>query len=199
MGNMRKGKAGIIFVAALAAAVCLTACQKTGEGGKEDGTQSEYAAGEGGMSGNISDKNPGTEGSSLGENPGAGDDSIGQDVPQTEEQSASEDENAGDDLDHIEPDPADDNWYMKGSVYKDSEGHRLEVFFDDEGMLEFAVDGLSLYYSSVDRVQFENNWRIYSCDDGTMIVYYPGEPAHLEINNGDYAGLYEEDAAQGDA
>lgn len=28
-------------------------------------------------------------------------------------------------------------------------------------------------------------------DDGTMIIYYPGEPAHLEISDGDYAGLYE--------
>ena len=190
MLNRRKG---IVFIAALAAAVSLTACQKPGEGEMEDSTQTEYAAGEGGMSENISDNNSGAEGSSIGENPGDEGGSIGEDVPQTDGQSAFGEENAGDDLDHIEPDPADDNWYMKGSIYKDSEGHRLEVFFDDEGMLEFALDGLSLYYSSADRVEFENNWRIYSCDDGTMIVYYPGEPAHIEISDGDYAGLYEED------
>lgn len=95
-------------------------------------------------------------------------------------------------LDQIEPDPADDNWYMKGSVYKSDNGHYLEIFFNDEGMLEFAVDGLSQYYSYVDRVQFENNWRIYDCDDGVMIVYYPGDPAHIEIYDGDLTELYEE-------
>lgn len=58
-------------------------------------------------------------------------------------------------------------------------------------MIEFAVNGLSLYYTTVDNFQFENNWRIYACDDGTTISYYPGEPAHLEICDGDYAGLYE--------
>ena len=42
---------------------------------------------------------------------------------------------------------------MKNRVYKDSDGHSLEVFFNDEGMLEFAVDGLSLYFTSVDSVQ----------------------------------------------
>lgn len=70
-------------------------------------------------------------------------------------------------------------------------GHSLEVFYDDEGMLQFAVDGLSLYFTSVDNFQVENNWRIYTCDDGTMIVYYPGSPAHVEISSGDYEGLYE--------
>lgn len=142
------------------------------------------------MSENISGEGPGIGSGSIGENAEGG---IGGDVPQTDGQSVSGDEDAGNDLDHIEPDPADDNWYMKGSIYKDSEGRRLEVFFDDEGMLEFAVDGLSLYYSSVDRVEFENNWRIYRCDDGIMIIYYPGEPAHIEISDGDYAGLYEEE------
>lgn len=108
----------------------------------------------------------------------------------SEEQEAGE--QAGEDLDVIEPDAADDDWYRKGNVYTGDNGHRLEVFFDDEGMLEFAVDGLSLYYTTVDHYQRENNWRIYTCDDGTAIVYYPGEPAHLEISDGDYAGLYQE-------
>lgn len=106
----------------------------------------------------------------------------------SEETEADEDSN----LDQIAPDPADDNWYMKGSIYKNDSGHYVEVFFDDGGMLEFAVDGLSLYYSHVDKVQYENNWRIYDCEDGTMIVYYPGEPAHLEIYDGDEPRLYEE-------
>lgn len=101
-------------------------------------------------------------------------------------------EQAGEDLDVVEPDAADDDWYRKGNVYTGDNGHRLEVFFDDEGMLEFAVDGLSLYYTTVDQYQQENNWKIYTCDDGTVIVYYPGEPAHLEISDGDYAGLYQE-------
>lgn len=69
---------------------------------------------------------------------------------------------------------------------------RREVFFDDEGMLGFAVDGLSLYFTTVDNFQQENNWMIYTCDDGTTVIYYPGEPAHIEISDGDYAGLYEE-------
>ena len=98
---------------------------------------------------------------------------------------------SGEDLDVVVPDPADDDWYMKGNVYTDTNGNRLEVFFNDEGMIEFAVNGLSLYYTTVNNFQSENNWRIYACDDGTTIVYYPGEPAHLEICDGDYAGLYE--------
>lgn len=98
---------------------------------------------------------------------------------------------SGEDLDVAVPDSADDDWYMKGNVYTNTNGNRLEVFFDDEGMIEFAVNGLSLYYTTVDNFQFENNWRIYACDDGTTIVYYPGEPAHLEICDGDHAGLYE--------
>ena len=56
---------------------------------------------------------------------------------------------SGEDLDVIEPDAADDDWYRKGNVYTGDNGHSLEVFFDDEGMLEFAVDGLSLYYTTV--------------------------------------------------
>ena len=99
---------------------------------------------------------------------------------------------SGEDLDVIAPDPADDDWYMKGSIYTDESGRRLEVFFNDEGTIEFAIDGLSVYFTNVGTCQFENNWRIYTCDDGTMIVYYPGEPAHIEIYDGDYAGLYEE-------
>ncbi|MDE7284528.1 MAG: hypothetical protein K2N85_13250 [Lachnospiraceae bacterium] len=99
---------------------------------------------------------------------------------------------SGEDLDVIAPDPADDDWYKKGNIYTDESGRRLEVFFNDEGMIEFAIDGLSVYFTTVGTCQFENNWRIYTCDDGTMIVYYPGEPAHIEISDGDYAGLYEE-------
>ena len=99
---------------------------------------------------------------------------------------------SGEDLDVVVPNAADDNWYMKGNVYTDDKGNRLEVFFDDYGMIEFAVNGLSMYYTTVDNFQQENNWKVYTCDDGTMIGFYPGEPAHLEICDGDYAGIYEE-------
>ncbi len=110
---------------------------------------------------------------------------------QTTVQDVPQDAQSGEDLDVVEPDAADDKWYMAGNVYTDDTGRRMEVFFDDEGMLEFAVDGLSLYYTRADGFQQENNWRIYTCDDGTVIIYYPGEPAHLEISDGEYAGLYE--------
>lgn len=100
---------------------------------------------------------------------------------------------SGEDLDAVVPDPADDDWYMNGNIYTDDNGRRLEVFFNDEGMIEFAIDGLSVYFTSVETCQLENNWRIYTCDDGTMIAYYPGDPAHIEICDGDYEGLYEED------
>lgn len=108
-----------------------------------------------------------------------------------EKQNDAEDSASGADLDVIEPDPADDNWYMKGSIYTDDKGNRLEVLFNDHGTLEFAVNGLSVYFTTADNFEYENNWRVYTCDDGTMIVYYPGEPAHIEIYDGDYAGLYE--------
>ena len=116
-------------------------------------------------------------------------------VPKTEVQPAKQDEpqgaQSGEDLDVIEPGADDETWYMTGNVYTDDTGRSLEVFFDDYGTLEFAVDGLSLYYTSIDKCQQENNWKIYACDDGTTIVYYPGDPAHLEISDGEYAGLYE--------
>ncbi len=99
---------------------------------------------------------------------------------------------SGEDLDVVVPDSVDDDWYKKGNVYTDDNGRRLEVFFNDEGMIEFAIDGLSVYFTSVGTCQLENNWRIYTCDDGTMIVYYPGDPAHIEISGGDYEGLFEE-------
>ncbi len=99
---------------------------------------------------------------------------------------------SGEDLNEVQADGADDDWYKKGNVYTDDAGRRLEVFFDDDGMLQFAVDGLSLYDTMADRCQQENNWKIYTCDDGTMIVYYPGDPAYLEISDGEYAGLYKE-------
>ncbi len=99
---------------------------------------------------------------------------------------------SGEDLDVVVPDPANDDWYMKGNIYTDDKGNRLEVFFNDYGTLEFAVNGLSMYITTVDNFQQENNWKIYTCDDGTMIGYFPGEPAHIEICDGDYAGLYEE-------
>lgn len=109
-------------------------------------------------------------------------------------QADSQGTQSGEDLDAEEPAAAADDWYKKGNVYTDDNGRSLEVFFDDEGMLGFAVDGLSLYFTTVDNFQQENNWMIYTCDDGTTIIYYPGEPAHIEISDGDYAGLYEENA-----
>ncbi len=92
-----------------------------------------------------------------------------------------------------EANAADDTWYKSGSVYVDENGHRLEVFFDDEGALQFAVDGLSLYNAMANDFQTENDWKIYTCDDGTTVIYYPGAPAHLEISDGEYAGVYESD------
>lgn len=95
-------------------------------------------------------------------------------------------------LDVVEPNAADDDWYMRENIFIDDEGNRLEVSFDDYGMLYFAVNGLTLYSAEADNFQQENNWRVYTCDDDTtMIIYYPDEPARLEITNGDYAGLYE--------
>ena len=108
-----------------------------------------------------------------------------------EEQNDAEKATSGENLDVVEPDPADDDWYMKGGIYTDDQGNLLEVFFNDHGTLEFAVNGLSVYFTTVDNFEYENDWRVYTCDDGTMIVYYPGEPAHIEIGDGDYAGLYE--------
>lgn len=103
----------------------------------------------------------------------------------------SQDAQSGEELDVVEPDPADDDWYRRGDVYTDDKGRTLEVFFDDGGMLQFAVDGLTLYSAQADEVQLENDWRIYTCDEGPSIVFYPGTPAHLEISDGDYAGIYE--------
>ena len=95
-------------------------------------------------------------------------------------------------LDVAEPNAADDDWYMRENIFIDDKGNRLEVSFDDYGMLYFAVNGLTLYSAETDNFQQENNWRVYTCDDDTtMIIYYPDEPARLEITNGDYAGLYE--------
>lgn len=109
-----------------------------------------------------------------------------------EEHNDTEKETSGETLDVVVPNPADDDWYMKGSIYTDDKGNQLEVFFNDHGTLEFAVNGISMYFTQVDNFEQENNWKIYTCDDGTMIAYYPGEPAHLEISDGDYAGLYAE-------
>ncbi|MDE7430713.1 MAG: hypothetical protein K2N34_02175 [Lachnospiraceae bacterium] len=103
----------------------------------------------------------------------------------------TEKESSGEDLDKVVPSAADDDWYVKGNIYTDDKGNRLEVFFNDYGTLEFAVNGRSLYFTTVDNFQQENNWKVYTCDDNTMIGYYPGEPAHLEICDGEYAGLYE--------
>ncbi len=100
-------------------------------------------------------------------------------------------EASGEDLDVVESDAADDDWYMKGNIYTDDKGNQVEVSFNDYGTLEFVVNGLSMYITTVSGFQQENDWKIYTCDDGTMIIYYPGEPAHLEISGGDYAGLYE--------
>ena len=105
----------------------------------------------------------------------------------------TEKEPSGEDLDKVLPSAADDEWYIKGNIYTDDKGNRLEVFFNDYGTLEFAVNGLSLYITTVDNFQQENNWKVYTCDDDTMIGYYPGEPAHIEICDGDYAGIYEAD------
>ncbi len=109
-----------------------------------------------------------------------------------EEHSDIEKASSGEDLDKVVPSAADDDWYMKGNIYTDDKGNRLEVFFNDYGVLEFAVNGLSMYITTVDNFQQENNWKVYTCDDGTIIGYFPGEPAHIEIGDGDYAGLYEE-------
>lgn len=120
------------------------------------------------------------------------------DTPKTAEVSEGQDgpkgAQSGEDLDaEPEANATDNVWYKSGSVYVDENGHRLEVFFDDEGTIQFAVDGLSLYNTMANDFQTENDWRIYSCDDGTTVIYYPGTPAHLEISDGEYAGIYEAD------
>ncbi len=107
-------------------------------------------------------------------------------------EAVSETGQPGEDLDVVGQGAGDNQWYMSDNVYTDDAGRRLEVSFDDYGMLDFSVDGLSLYYTNAADFQQENNWQIYTCDDGTVIVYYPGEPAHLEISDGEYAGVYEE-------
>lgn len=118
------------------------------------------------------------------------------DYKESDGQDVSEETQSGEDLDMVFPTAADNTWYMTGDIYTDENGRRLEVFYDDEGMLQFAVDGLSLYNTMADRFQTENNWRIYTCDDGTTVVYYPGAPAHLEITDGEYAGVYEADNSE---
>lgn len=97
------------------------------------------------------------------------------------------------DLDVVEPSTEDDDWYTRGNVYTDDKGRRLEAYFNDEGTLEFAIDGLSVYITTTSNFQRENNWLVYTCDDGTMIAYFPKNsqhPATLEITDGEYAGLY---------
>lgn len=128
----------------------------------------------------------------------AADISTDKDTPKAAEVSEGQEgpkgAQSGEDLDAVpEINAADDTWYKSGSVYVDENGRRLEVFFDDEGALQFAVDGLSLYNTMANDFQTENDWRIYSCDDGTTVIYYPGTPAHLEISDGEYAGIYEAD------
>lgn len=112
---------------------------------------------------------------------------------QSDRQDTSEDIQSDGNFDAVSSNVADDTWYKSGSVYVDENGRRMEVFYDDEGMLQFAVDGLSLYNTMANNYQQENNWRIYTCDDGTTVIYYPGDPAHLEISDGEYAGIYEAD------
>ena len=109
------------------------------------------------------------------------------------DEKGSEPETAayGEDLDVAVSNTTDDNWYMKENIFTDDKGNRLEVFFDDYGMIEFAINGLSLYYTTVEKYQQENNWRVYTCDDGMIVIYYPGEPSHIEISDGDYSGIYE--------
>lgn len=111
-------------------------------------------------------------------------------------ENLSEDEHAApnEKPDEAAPIAIEDDWYMKGNVYTDAKGNRLEIFFNDEGMIEFAVNGLSLYYTTTDNYQPKDNGRIYACDDGTTILLYPGEPSRLEISDGDYAGIYECDS-----
>lgn len=158
----------------------LMLCSLCGCGSREDANQS---AGEPEIF-NVQSTDVQETGVQPADTQAAGAQSVAQTDPQ--------DTQSGKDLDEEEPDTAVDDWYRKGNVYTDDNGRRLEVFFDDEGMLEFAVDGLSLYYTTVDNFQKENNWRIYTCDDGMTVIYYPGDPAHIEISDGDYAGLYEE-------
>ena len=38
-------------------------------------------------------------------------------------------------LDVVEPNAADDDWYMRENIFIDDKGNRLEVSFDDYGML----------------------------------------------------------------
>ncbi len=110
-----------------------------------------------------------------------------------EEQGTLSSASSGEDLDVVTPSTEDDDWYTRGNVYTDDKGRRLEAFFNDEGTLEFAIDGLSVYITTTSNFQRENNWLVYTCDDGTVIAYFPDNSAHpatLEIADGEYAGLY---------
>lgn len=96
-------------------------------------------------------------------------------------------------LDVILPDHAEDNWYRRELVYLDGQGRRLEMGWDDEGAIFFIIDGLTAHVAMADHFVYENNWMVYTCDDGTYIVYYPGHagvPACVEISDGEYEGLY---------
>lgn len=56
-----------------------------------------------------------------------------------EEHNDIEKASSGEDLDVAVPNAADDDWYVKGNIYTDDKGNRLEVFFNDYGTLEFAM------------------------------------------------------------
>ena len=177
---MKKNVRGLISIFMAAAMLCgLNGCSAAGDNG--DG---ELAAIE------VEDKQV-TEPDAFSETEQTALSEESKETEKTETGEGTEKESSGEDLDKVVPSAADDDWYMKGNIYTDDKGNRLEVFFNDYGVLEFAVNGLSLYFTRADNFQQENNWKVYTCDDNTMIGYYPGEPAHLEICDGEYAGIYE--------
>ncbi|MDE6054333.1 MAG: hypothetical protein K2G55_11340 [Lachnospiraceae bacterium] len=170
---MMKKRVVFVFIAVMVMGINMTACEKAEDGMAEESQSEQIVI--------IEADIPIVEQDRIGET---------RETALNEEQNDTEKATSGEDLDVVVPNTADDDWYKKGTIYIDDHGNQLEVFFNDEGVIEFAVNGLSMYFTRADDFQMENNWKVYICDDGTVIIYYPGEPAHLEISDGDYAGLF---------
>lgn len=88
-------------------------------------------------------------------------------------------------------DSIDSFWWENDSTFTDEKDHTVTVVYNDEGLLEFIIGNEPAYFASPEEYLSEDSQMIYTCDGGTNIIYHSGDPARIEIVQGEHVGVYE--------
>jgi len=78
-----------------------------------------------------------------------------------------------------------EDWYKVTPNFEDAEGNTLEIIYDDYGELQFAVNGLTMYYGMAsEHTDYGDGIYIYTLKDDSenevTMLYYPKDTVQID-------------------